>query len=388
MNIKRLFTFGFLLLLTVVQAAEEEKILVSLVKTKPQSGCYQLVEIVDEAGKKIESAVPGQTIKIRSQFVNLTKDKFFLAERTLEPFNVQIQYFCKDFESWKKALGHDHPFAKPEAFDNTKGNLHGDYYGPHFWGGHDKEWIFLHPSPEDEKFLCGCAIYGRSHQHGTAFSLSPLAWDLCVITFKRYLRVQTSESGHSAVQGGELEFRIERKPGEPGVAIQTAMERLKNRDLVATAPNERYRITRQSMGEFCDAFDFTTPSIQPVHLEPNSRPPEYSISPDGEWVLQQAKDRNDSPTLSLFRVEENGRVSQIPAFGDLLWACSDKVSAIKRNFGDKFSTGNARWVESGKQLEITLSGKEPSSAGKLTSIVVRYDVTTNLATATRKDREE
>ena len=388
MNIKCLFTIGLLLPRIVVPAAEEEKILVALVKNEPQSGCYQLVEILDEAGKQIESAVPGQTIKIRSRFVNLTGDKFFLAERTLEPFNVQIQYFCRDFESYKNALGHDHPFAKPEAFENMKGHLHAQYYGPHFWGGPYKEWIFLHPSPQDEKLLCGCAIYGRSHHHSTAFSLDPLAWDFCVITFSRYLTVQTSDSEHSATQSGSLEFRIERRPCEPGVEIQTAWKRLKNREFIATAPGERYRITRQNMGDFSDAIEFSNPSIQTVELEPNSRPPVYSVSPDGEWVLRQAKDRNDSPILSLFRVEQNGRVSQIPAFGNLLWASSDKVTEIKRNFGDKFSMGNARWIESGKQLEVTISGKEPASSGNFTSIVVRYDVTTNLATATRKAREE
>jgi uncharacterized protein YjhX (UPF0386 family) len=388
MNLKHLFAIGLLIAPLGAPAAEDAKVLLPLVTTKPESGCYQLVDIVDEAGKKSETAAPGQTIRIRSRFVNLTQDKFFLAERTLGPWMVQIEYFCRDFESWKNALGHDHPFAIQDVFESLEGRLHEFNSGAMGWTGHDKEWIFLHPSPDDGKFLCGCAAYARSHQHSMAFSLSPLAWDFCVIKYHRMLSVQAAGMNHTVVQKGELEFRIERKKTEPEVTIKTAMERLKNREVVISAPGDRYRITRQNLGEFSDAIKFTNQEIQTVELGSHSWPAVYAISPDGEWMLREQKDRNGSPTISLYRVEMNGRVSEVPAFEETVWAASDKVVEIKRNFGDKYSMGNARWVEDGKRSEITISGKEPTFLEGLTSIVVSYDVAANVATATREKSGE
>ena len=388
MNLKHLVALGLLITPLGAPAAEEPKVLVSLVTTKPESGCYQLVDIVDEEGTKIETAAPGQTIRIRSQFVNLTQEQFFLAERTLGPWMVQIEYFCRDFESWKNALGHDHPFARPDMFELMEGRLHEFNSGAMGWTGHDKEWIFLHPSPKDGKFLCGCTAYARSHLHSRAIPLSPLAWDFCVIKYHRMLSVQAAGMNHTVVQKGELEFRIERKQTEPEVLVKTAMERRKNREVVTTAPGGRYRITRQHLGEFSDALEFANQEIQTVELGSHTWPAVYSISPDVEWILREQKNQNGSPTVSLYRVEGNGRVSEVPAFEEMVWAASDKAVEIKRNFGDKYSMGSARWVEDGKRLEITISGKAPTFIEELTGIVVSYDVAANVATATWKKLDE
>ncbi len=269
---KRFFATCFLLPLQLVFGEGEAGPVVALVTEPPKSGCYQLVEVVDAEGNKINEATPGEVERIRSTFKNLSDQNFFLAKNTTGPWDLRVEFVCNDFESWKAALGEGHSSANKEIFEAMDGVLNTRFLGPFFWGGGDKEWIFLHRTPPAGAMICGCVEWGRSYRSFEDIKLDTMAWDECKFTFSRRLNVMGPVGQEPRVQDGEIVLRIQRK------AVDAAAGQPKEPTPTSGA---RFQIFQESGGNSKETVVFADPAIPPVEMPAYQWPGKYSVSPGG-----------------------------------------------------------------------------------------------------------
>lgn len=103
----------------------------------------------------------------------------------------------------------------------------------------------------------------------------------------------------------------------------------------------------------------------------------YFISPDDHWILRDQKTGSGQSEAWLYRVEENGRVSQVQGFDARVWAASDKVSRLK--FKDLFHTGvhKVTWSKDSKTLTLTIGGSNVGQSGDGITAKVTYDIAKN-----------
>lgn len=103
----------------------------------------------------------------------------------------------------------------------------------------------------------------------------------------------------------------------------------------------------------------------------------YHISPDDRWILRQQKTGSGANMAILYRVEENGRVSQVQGFDARVWAASDVVSRLKLK--ELFHTGlhMVIWSKDSKTLTIKIHGTNAGVSGDGINAEVTYDIAKN-----------
>jgi len=122
---------------------------------------------------------------------------------------------------------------------------------------------------------------------------------------------------------------------------------------------------------------FAKKGLKEVAFEVTGWPGFYYISPDDRWiVLVQSVGSGQNEPL-LFRVEENGRVSQIAGFGESVWLASDAISQLSKK--DLYHTGvhEVGWSADAKTLTLKIGGADSKVEGKGIKTQVSYNVATN-----------
>jgi hypothetical protein len=106
----------------------------------------------------------------------------------------------------------------------------------------------------------------------------------------------------------------------------------------------------------------------------------YFISPDDRWILRTQKTGSGQSEAWLYRVEENGRVSQVQGFDARAWLASDAVSRLK--FKELYHTGvhEVTWSKDSKTLILKIGGTNVAAAEGIETQVT-YDIATNTFTA-------
>lgn len=159
---------------------------------------------------------------------------------------------------------------------------------------------------------------------------------------------------------------------EKTIAVKAASGRFK---VVQSYQGDRNR----GDGEFVETVRFSNSKLSAVRLAGASWPGVYSISPDEHWLLRVQKTGSGCSVAMLYRVEEDGRVSEVPDFDALLWSVSDKTSRLKQK--ELYHTGVADWVWAKDigSLEITLDGSNASKSGDGIECLIVYDLKTRQA---------
>lgn len=124
-----------------------------------------------------------------------------------------------------------------------------------------------------------------------------------------------------------------------------------------------------------EELHFRESGLATVALEGLSWPAVYDVSPDGQWLLRIQKIGSGESMGMLYRVEENGRVSEIAGFDDLLWS----VSPVRRNQLYHTGIASAKWADDSASLKVQLTGKADSKEKRELDAAILYDVKTHKA---------
>ena len=133
-------------------------------------------------------------------------------------------------------------------------------------------------------------------------------------------------------------------------------------------------ITQQYRGKRSEVIRFQDPEKSAVPLPVYPWPGNYKISPDESWIVRTQKTGSGESIAILYRIEKNGRISEILGFDDLLWNNSDAISQVKK--AELYHTGveSIRWAKDSANIEITLRGSNASQSGAAHEIVLVYDL--------------
>lgn len=92
----------------------------------------------------------------------------------------------------------------------------------------------------------------------------------------------------------------------------------------------RFEVTQEHRGDIVETVRFLSPVFPSVVLPGLSWPGLYHISPDEHWLLRTQKTGSGDNMAILYRIEDNGRVSEVLGFDDMLWKASDVASRLKK----------------------------------------------------------
>jgi hypothetical protein len=157
-------------------------------------------------------------------------------------------------------------------------------------------------------------------------------------------------------------------------------------ETAATAPSGALKIQQDYKNEeFKEELSFADPKIQAVTLEGSTWPGHYSISPDENWILRIQKTGSGDNIAILYRVEKNGRVSEILGFNCSLWATSDKTSRLKT--AELYHTGvvDHKWSPDHKRLVVQLRGSNANKSGDGITTALTYDLEAHTVTMEPKE---
>ncbi len=149
--------------------------------------------------------------------------------------------------------------------------------------------------------------------------------------------------------------------------------------VAAKATSGRFHITQEYHGDFLETVRFADTTLPAVRLSGMPWPGNYHISPDEHWLLRTQKTGSGESIAMHYHIEENGRVSEIMGFDDLLWKISDATSRLKKK--DLYHTGvsEVAWSKDKTSLEIVVAGTNASKDGDGIECRISYDLKTNKA---------
>jgi hypothetical protein len=149
--------------------------------------------------------------------------------------------------------------------------------------------------------------------------------------------------------------------------------------VAAKATSGQFQITQEYHGDFLETVRFANTSLPAVRLSGMPWPGNYHISPDEQWLLRTQKTGSGESIAMLYHIEENGRVSEIMGFDDLLWKISDATSRLKKK--DLYHTGvsEVAWSKDKTSLEIVVAGTNASKDGDGIECRISYNLKTNKA---------
>ena len=145
-------------------------------------------------------------------------------------------------------------------------------------------------------------------------------------------------------------------------------------ETVGIAPNGKFEIDQKFNDGWAETIKFNDSKLPIVNLEAFPWPGFYSISPDGKWILRIQKSGSGSNLGFLYRIESNGRVSQIINFDNSLWKISDAHSRLKT--GDLYHTGidSASWTKDGHSLILSIRGSNSKKSEDGITSKIEYDM--------------
>ncbi|RFC52154.1 MAG: hypothetical protein DVB22_000885 [Verrucomicrobia bacterium] len=158
--------------------------------------------------------------------------------------------------------------------------------------------------------------------------------------------------------------------------------------VAAKATSGRFQITQEyheyqgdkgDQGEFVETVRFADTTLPSVRLSGMPWPGNYHISPDEHWLLRTQKTGSGESIAMLYHIEENGRVSEVIGFDDLLWNVFDSNSPVRKKELYHNRVSEAAWADDSATLTIVLKGTEASSPGDDIECPVIYNLKTNKA---------
>ena len=149
--------------------------------------------------------------------------------------------------------------------------------------------------------------------------------------------------------------------------------------VAAKATSGQFQITQEYHGDFLETVRFADTSLPAVQLSGMPWPGNYHISPDESWLLRTQKTGSGESIAMLYHIEENGRISEVMGFDDLLWTISDATSRLKKT--DLYHTGISKvaWSDDKTTLEIVVAGTNASKDGDGIDCRISYNLKTNKA---------
>ena len=150
-------------------------------------------------------------------------------------------------------------------------------------------------------------------------------------------------------------------------------------EVAAKATSGRFEVTQEYQGDFVETVRFSDTKLSAVRLSGLPWPGNYSISPNEQWLLRTQKTGSGDSIAILYRIEENGRVSEVVGFDDLLWGISDSTSRLKKK--ELYHTGISKfaWSKDNGTLEVVLRGSNASKSGDGIECRTVYDLKANRA---------
>lgn len=159
-------------------------------------------------------------------------------------------------------------------------------------------------------------------------------------------------------------------------------------EVAAKATSGRFEVTQEYQGDFVETVRFGNPELSTVRLSGLPWPGIYSISPNEHWLLRTQKTGSGDSTAILYRVEENGRVSEVVSFDDLLWGISDTTSRLKKKELYHTCVSKFAWSEDNGTLEIVLRGSNASKSEDVIECRIQYDLKSNRAAIKKTNSEQ
>lgn len=147
--------------------------------------------------------------------------------------------------------------------------------------------------------------------------------------------------------------------------------------VAVNAVSGRFEVAQEYRGDFVETVRFLSPELPSIVLLGFSWPGLYHISPDEHCLLRTQKTGSGDNVAILYRIEENGRVSEVLGFNDTLWTASDTASRLKKK--ELYHTGvsEVKWAADSGSLEIILSGSNAAKTGDRIEIKLVYDLKGN-----------
>ncbi len=161
--------------------------------------------------------------------------------------------------------------------------------------------------------------------------------------------------------------------------LALAAASLADETIAAKATSGQFHITQEYHGDFVETLRFANTTLPSVRLSGMPWPGNYHISPDEHWLLRTQKTGSGESIAMLYHIEENGRVSEIMGFDDLLWKISDATSRLNKK--DLYHTGvsEVAWSKDKTSLEIVVAGTNASKDGDGIECRIIYDLKSNKA---------
>lgn len=149
------------------------------------------------------------------------------------------------------------------------------------------------------------------------------------------------------------------------------------------AAGGRFEVTQEfhdsngNQGEWAETVRFLKPNFPDVRLSGISWPGIYHLSPNEHWLLRTQKTGSGDNVAILYRLEDNGRVSEILGFDASLWKASDVVSRLKKE--ELYHTGvsEVTWAADSGSLKIILNGSNAAKSGDGIEVKLVYDIKSN-----------
>jgi len=150
----------------------------------------------------------------------------------------------------------------------------------------------------------------------------------------------------------------------------------------------RFEVTQEYREDFIETVRFLSPELPAVQLPGFSWPGIYHISPDEHWLLRTQKTGSGDSVALLYRIEDNGRISEILGFDDLLWKTSDVASRLKEK--ELYHTGisEVRWAADSGSLAAVLRGSNAEKSEDGIEVELVYDLKSNKAAVKNKTSEQ
>lgn len=142
-----------------------------------------------------------------------------------------------------------------------------------------------------------------------------------------------------------------------------------------------FEIAQEYQGEFIETVRFRDPKISTVGFSGFSWSGVYHLSLDEQSLLRIQKIGSGESRAVLYRIEKNGRVSEVLGFDDLLWRISDAMSGLKKRKLYHTGVDDIAWAKDCDTVEIVLRGSNATKSGDGIKTRLIYDIKGNKVTA-------